>query len=278
MITPREEDFIKSHAYVPEHLPGYGSAISRGKPYLIEDYICYQGKSFLIFVGYPLNGPADEKKMNRVLQGAVQQFQPSQVSLLAPAISATEGRPSPLDAYYKIDLGNLQIPPKVRNMIRRAGRELKVERGQRFSKDHQKLVYDFLQDHPLEEGIRHIFQGIPSYLSSVPSAFLFDARDSEGTLTAFDIGEFGARDYAFYMFNFRSRQHYIPGASDLLLQALVAEARGRGKSFVNLGLGINEKVRFFKRKWGGVPFLPHQFLLYRPSPPSLPDSLLQRIL
>ena len=116
---------------------------------------------------------------------------------------------------------------------------------------------------------------MPGYVSYSKTSFVLNARDSAGKLVAFDIADFGAKHYAFYMFNFRSRQHHVPGTSDLLLQALIKEAEQQGKTYVNLGLGINQGVAFFKKKWGGQPFLNHEFLLYRPSFPTLFDSLLQ---
>ena len=87
------------------------------------------------------------------------------------------------------------------------------------------------------------------------------------------MADFGAGEYAFYLFNFRSPEAAIPGTSDLLLHALIREAQERGKRYLNLGLGINKGVAFFKEKWGARPFLPHQSLIYRPSPPSLFDFL-----
>ena len=49
----------------------------------------------------------------------------------------------------------------------------------------------------------------------------------------------------------------VPGASDLLLRELVKVAHAARKKAVNLGLGINDGIRRFKEKWGGVPFLPY---------------------
>jgi len=278
MITPQEEEFIKNHAYVPEHLAGYGMSISQGEPFFLEDYLCYQRREVLIFVGYPLSGRFDEKRMEEILQRSIQRFNPAQVALQSAVIPAGLGRPSQPDSYYKLDLANRRTFSKVKNMVRRAGKELKVEKGREFQDEHRELIEDFLACHPVDEGTRTLFQKIPAYLSSVPSACLLEARNSRGELAAFDIAEFGARDYAFYMFNFRSQRAPVPGASDLLLQALISEAEKLGKSSVNLGLGVNAKVAFFKEKWGGVPFLPYQFLHYRPSPPSLFGSFLQGFL
>ena len=38
---------------------------------------------------------------------------------------------------------------------------------------------------------------------------------------------------------------------------VIDEAHRAGKRYLNLGLGINSGVTFFKTKWGGVPFLRH---------------------
>jgi len=275
VITPPEEDFIKTHAYVPEHVPGYGAAISQGEPFLLEEFLCYRARGVLIFVGYPLGQSFDESRMKKVLQRAVLRFRPAQVSLLAPAISFQEAIPKQVDTYYKLDLSSLFVPQKVRNRIHRAGRELKVGISREFREEHRQIVDQFLDSHALDEEIQAVFTRIPAYLASVSSALLFEARNPEGKLAAFDIAEFGAKDYAFYMFNFRSRRDYVPGASDFLLQAIITEAKQQGKKTINLGLGINEKVAFFKKKWGGLPFLEHRFFLYRPSPSSFFDFLLR---
>lgn len=36
-------------------------------------------------------------------------------------------------------------------------------------------------------------------------------------------------------------------------------AREYGKGYINLGLGVNEGIRRFKEKWGGIPFLRYEF-------------------
>ena len=275
MIIAEEEIFLKNNAYVPEHIPGYGMAMSEGEPFLLQDYLCYQGKGVLIFVGYPLQGSFREDLMNEIFQGAIRRFKPVQIALMAPAISSQVGSPSHADTYYKLVLADFRIPPKVKNMTQRAERELRVEKEQEFQEEHRNLIADFLVSHPVDEGTRYILQRIPRYLSSVPTACIFNVRDSAGKLVAFDIADFWAKHYAFYMFNFRSRQHRVPGASDLLLHALIREAEQQKKTYVNLGLGVNQGVAFFKKKWGGLPFLNHEFLLYRPSPPSLFDALRQ---
>ena len=73
-----------------------------------------------------------------------------------------------------------------------------------------------------------------------------------GRLVAFDVADIDAGKYAFYMFIVSSDEVDIPGASDLLLNKPAKRVRAAGMCYMNLGLGINEGIEFFKRKWGGA--------------------------
>ena len=275
MITLEEENFLTHHAYVPEHLPGYGRAFSGGDPFLLEGYLGYLREETLVWVGYPLGEAFQEEKMQSALEAAIKKLRPSRVAVMAPSFSGTGGEKKSADFYHRLELPSLRVPSKIKNMVHRAGRELTIEKGREFRREHQTLIDAFLGSREVEEGTRIIFSKIEAYLSSVPTAWVFEARDSRGRLLGFDVADFGAGEYAFYQFNFRSREAPVPGTSDLLLHALIREAQERGKTYLNLGLGINEGVAFFKKKWGGRPFLLHQFLIYRPSPASLFDFLME---
>jgi hypothetical protein len=73
--------------------------------------------------------------------------------------------------------------------------------------------------------------------------------------------DLGSARYAFYLFNFRSIDTYIPGASDLLFYEMIQLAHSQGKVFFNLGLGIHPGVRRFKEKWTATPFLQYSSAL-----------------
>jgi hypothetical protein len=139
------------------------------------------------------------------------------------------------------------------------------------------MIAEFLKTHPLDEATRFIFQRIDTYLSSSKTARIFDARTERGELVAFDVAEFGPMDYALYMFNISSAVRYVPGASDLLLSEVINRAKIERKKYINLGLGINSGVTFFKEKWGGVPFLPYASCFYHPSRKEDLDKLLQKL-
>ena len=48
-------------------------------------------------------------------------------------------------------------------------------------------------------------------------------------------------------------------ASDLLFLEMIKLTRENGKKTINFGLGVNEGIRRFKEKWGGIPFLNYEF-------------------
>ena len=276
MITPSREEHIRDRAYVPEHMTGYVRAISDAEPFLLEDHLCYVKERHLIFIGYPLSGPRDPGRLGDVLQHAVHEFKPRTVAVIGETLPS--GTSACLrfesDEYYRIAEGGLRMPQNVRNMVRRAGRELRVEREEKvLGRAHRELIVSFLESREVGEETRSILEKVPQYVSSVPTARVYAARDSRGSLVAFDVAEFGAQEYAFYMFNFRSPSVRMPGASDLLLHEIIKDATGEGKSFVNLGLGISPGVAFFKRKWGAAPFLPYRRGLYSLHRPSLLDAL-----
>jgi hypothetical protein len=279
MITVSQRRYVEDYAYVPEHLSHYVTAISRTEPFFIDDYLVHVKKDHLIFVGYPLKEPLGEKQMVRVLESAIKRFKPKNVALTAPAIpsSLTNCVHSPPDHYYRLDLSAISISQKLRNMLKRADRELSVERSNTFDEEHRKMIAEFLKTHPVDEATGFIFNRINEYLSSSPTAKVFDARNKRDELVAFDVAEFTPKDYAFYMFNFGSDARSVPGASDLLLSEVIHQAKIEMKKYINLGLGINPGVTFFKKKWGGVAFLPYASCFYHPSRKEDLNKLLQKL-
>ena len=62
-----------------------------------------------------------------------------------------------------------------------------------------------------------------------------------------------------YMFNFRSESHYIPGASDLLLSAVMQQAIAEGKNISTWGWASIRGSRSLKRSGEASPFSPMLF-------------------
>lgn len=277
MISARDAHFIAAHAYVPEHLPGYVGAVSGAEPHRVGDFLCYCGADQAVFVGYPLGCAFEESAFAASLEAAVARFAPHSISVVAPSSRAVAGLHDAheTDRYYRLELESSRPTSAIAAMVRRASREVRVESTARLDADHERLIGEFAGERALSEETRHLFARVPAYVRAAPTARVFSARDRGGRLVAFDVADFGAAEYAFYLFNFRARAGYVPGASDLLLHELAAAARAESKRYLNLGLGISEGVTAFKRKWGATPFVDYAHCRYRPRRPKLLDALLR---
>jgi hypothetical protein len=267
MLKKKERYFVHRHAYLPEHLPDYVESVSGAKPHLHENYLCFTRKNHLIFIGYPL-----ENRFNDLAQcydTACARFRPATVAIIAPMIwlSPQTFEKQQKDSYYRLDLPPGIPNPAVAYMVRRAKKELQLNLG-KFSKEHRRLVDDFLSTYQLTKAQRHIFRHIQHYLKASEGARLIEAR-KKTRLVAFTIVDMGSTEFAFYLFNFRSTKEKIPGASDLLFNEMVNLAQSEGKKAINLGLGIHPGIRRFKEKWGGVPFLSYASALVHRKPPDL---------
>jgi hypothetical protein len=253
MLNDQERKWIYRHAYLPEHLPDYVGAVSGAEPFLHQNYLYFFGKKHLIFNGYPLKPDSDPP--GRIYDYICERIQPTTVAAIASAIWLPDAQyeKQATDSYYRLDLPLTPIDAAVGNMLRRAQRDLQVTRGS-IGKEHKKIIKAFVADHSFNCQQKSLFKSIPQYLKASNSAMLFEARKKK-ELVAFNIVDLGAADYAFYLFSFRSRKIYVPGASDLLFHEMVKMAYTKGKKSVNLGLGVNAGIRRFKEKWGGTPFL-----------------------
>lgn len=277
MIKPRDLAFIARHAYVPEHMIDYAVAVSGAEPFLAGPFVYYLTEGHLIFVAYPLAESYSEGKSRKGLEAAISRFNPHTVTLLAPSLPTDlASGAAEDDHYYRLEVTDRQPGAKVRNMIKRAEREIDVQRGGAFGREHESLVGELMGRQMIDGPAREIFARLPAYLAASPTATVIEARDRGGELVAFDVAEYGAGEYGFYMFNFASRTRYVPGASDLLFSALLDGARRAGKRYLNLGLGINRGVAFFKLKWGAEPFLAHRFVRYERKQAAM-QSLLGRL-
>lgn len=262
MLSKQERLFIYRHAYLPEHLPDYVEAISGATTFLHGNYLCFIRKNHLIFNGFPLGENTGD--VAGAYKTACETFQPATVAIIAPEIWLPEETYAKqfADHYYRLVLPLTSLDSQVAYMVRRGQRELSVHLGT-FDREHKRLIKDFIKTHDLNVAQIYIYKHIRHYLKHCTSARILEARRGD-LLVAFTILDLGAAEYAFYLFNFRSRKINVPGASDLLFKEMVELAQSEHKKAINLGLGIHSGIRRFKEKWGGVPFLPYcSALLYR---------------
>jgi hypothetical protein len=263
MLNDHERSFVFHHAYVPEHLPDYVRAVSAAEPFLVDRYLCFFGGRRLIFVGYPLgNTDVDPQE---AYTSALERFRPSSAAIIAPEIWLDRhSGDHEQDQYYHLALPLAQLPSAVAYMIRRARREVGLSDGN-FGREHKRMVRAFIAARALTKAQETLFKKFPGYVKQSDSALLLEARKGN-RLAAFSVLDLGSADYGFYLFNFRSQEFDVPGASDLLLHEMVRRAVDSGKRALNLGLGLHAGVRRFKEKWGAVPFLSYASAVVRTGP------------
>lgn len=259
MIGPQRLSWVSAEAVVPEQVVAYVCAVTGSQPKMIGACIGYESESALVLVGYPLHDPRDAGAMAAAVEQALKTPGLRRLTVIGPARppQAPAGIQALEDAYFALPVPAPPPAQKLRNMLRRAGRELRVDRGRNFEDDHLRLVQRYLDRRHLDGGTRHIFRRLPHFIHTSEESLIVSARFADGGLAAFAVGEFASLSTSFFMFCFRDLDRALPGSADLVLSGLLEEAQARGQTRMNLGLGVNAGIRFFKRKWGADAFLPY---------------------
>jgi hypothetical protein len=233
----------------------------------------------VVLIGYPLHDPLDRQAMAAAVGQALQMPGLERITVIGPdrPPQAPPAAESAEDSYYALSLPPPAPAPKLKNLLRRAAREVRLDQGRDFEKDHAALVQQYLDQRQLATGTRQIFERLANYIEASDGSLIVSARRPDGRLAAFAVGEFAALSTAFFMFCFRDAHFAPPGGADLALCGLLQEARQRGHRRMNLGLGVSESIRFFKRKWGAAPFLPYVETSWQPDSPGLWSRLRRRL-
>ena len=262
MITPEEEAYVLERAYVPEHITNLMVLISKGEPFLKEDHLGFVKDNWLIFVGYPLDGNVSQVRSERVLKQAVETFRSEYLWFIGPEILPSlldSCKERETDRYYTLDIEQTKLKPSLQRVADKASKELTVERSRSFSKEHEALSAELLKREKLPPRVRELYRAMPDYVARSSSTCMLNARDKNGRLCAFFVVELGAKNFSTYVLGSHSKKHYVPHASDLLFLEMIKLTREHGKHTLHLGLGVNEGIRRFKEKWGGIPYLNYEF-------------------
>ncbi len=260
MMTCREEEYTREAAYVPEHVIPLMVGISQAEPFLQEDHLFFLKDDWMIFVGYPLGREFQEEAFSRVLNKMQQRFQPATIFFIAPGIPRSlfpRVQKRETDEYYKLEPRRSGIKRSLQREVEKAALLLRVERNREWSAEHTALTREFLEKENLTPRVRELYLRMPQVLAHSETSMALSARDSNGNLSAFFVIELGAKRFATYVVGCYSQSQYVSHASDLLFQELIRIAREQEKDYIHLGLGVNEGIRRFKKKWGGVPDLPY---------------------
>ncbi|MDF1591896.1 MAG: GNAT family N-acetyltransferase [Desulfobacterales bacterium] len=258
MIGPDRLDRVSAGAVVPEQVISYVRSVAGSRPRLFGACVGYETEGQLVLIGYPLHDPVDSNAMSHAVDQALKIPGLQKITVISPTRppQAPGKIRSGRDDYFVLPVPAPPPAAKLRNLLRRADRELTIEHGRQLEHDHQALVDRFLSQRTLAAGTRRIFRQIPRYLQASPGSMLVSARTAGGRLAAFAVGEYASLHTALFMFCFRDPSLAPPGSSDRVFSGLMDEAARRGHTRMNLGLGVNAGIRFFKRKWGAQPFLP----------------------
>ena len=256
MLTPEQEKYILTHAYVPEHTVGLMTSLSGGEGFLVDDFFLCRRDDWIVFVGYPLQAEFALDKFETVLEKIRKDFKPARISLIAPQLSpqlGTSCRQRDSDHYYTLDTGPPIIGDAVKRNLKKAAGKLTVERALQMGDAHGELVNEFISRIKPPERVKDLFFKMPRYVESFRSAWVINAWYSKDVLAAFYVVDLAASDFANYIIGCYSQKNYVRGASDLLASELIQMSAENGKTYIHMGLGVSDGVRRFKEKWGAQP-------------------------
>lgn len=260
-------------ARVPEHSLPLMTALSGGAPFCIGPYLFLAAEDWLMAVAYPLEGRYVDSIFEASLEEALRHtgatacwaIGPSLPSRLAPHIVDR-------DRYHVLP-ATATPPQRLRGPLTRAAARLRVTEGVTFTPEHRRLWAEFLghvqrgEAGSMAPHVAALYARTPEALAEAGGSLrLLDARDGEGRLAACLLLDYAPENFVSYVLGAHSRAHAIPHASDLLFAVMLERARQAGKRFVHLGLGVNEGILRFKRKWGARPSFPYLMAQWTETP------------
>lgn len=135
--------------------------------------------------------------------------------------------------------------------------------GRVFTPAHAHLWTEFTGSRDLPDRVRSLYERTPRVLAAVDNLHLLNAWDETGNLAACLLLDSAPARFVSYIIGAHSRMHYTPYATDLLFREMIFSARKQGKKEIHLGLKVNEGIRRFKVKWGGLPEMDYQLAAWK---------------
>jgi hypothetical protein len=262
MISPENEEYILRHAYVPEHVISLMVLISKAEPFLTDEFVYYTKDDWVIFIGYPFDRTVTLERCDYALQSIRETLRPEYIWFIGenlPQSLASSHTERESDRYYSLDIESVEIKKQLRRVVDKAMKDLATEKSHIMRKEHVELIEEFIKREKPNPRIKALFLAMPDYVKECPTAFVLNAWDKESHLSAFYVIELGAETFATYVVGCHSKEHYTSHASDVLFFEMIRLAQETGKKSISLGLGVNDGIRRFKEKWGGVPFLNYEY-------------------
>ncbi|MGB9699404.1 MAG: hypothetical protein ACPL5I_08475 [Thermodesulfobacteriota bacterium] len=261
MLSSDQENFILQHAYIPEHIINLMVGLSQGEPFYENGYVFFVKKDVLIFIGYPLPEISSREDFVPFLQGSMQKFHPEVTWFIAPEIpSSLRNKVQEIegDFYYILPLAAVNFSSRLLRATQKAAQKLTVAKSREFSREHILLTKEYLMQEHIPPKIKELFNRLPEYIKYSSTSLILSAWDEGGKLSAYYVLELGGRRFITYVLGGYSKENYVSHASDLLFYEMYKLAKEMQKEYIHLGLGVNEGIRRFKIKWGGIPYLPYE--------------------
>lgn len=254
---------VLEHASVPEHSVAFMEAMSSGEPFLVGSYLFLAAADWLLAVGYPLEGEYLPDDFDRSLREALRKTKARDCWAICPLLPPRLSTHCLDHDHYYILPVEAPVPARLRRLAEKAALSLRVEEGRAFTPAHRRLWAEFLGRVTLPPNVRELYARTETVLPHVPGLSLLNAWDREGHLAACLVLDKGPRKFLTYLVGAHSKIHHTPYASDLLFFEMIDTARREGKEYLHLGLGVNEGIRRFKVKWGGIPAIPYAMASWR---------------
>ncbi|MEW6661040.1 MAG: TraB/GumN family protein [Bacillota bacterium] len=268
---------ILDMATVPEHSVFFMQAMSGGEPFMRGPYLFLSAGDLLLAVGYPILGDYDPRDFDQALIEAVSQTKAKDCMAISPSLPERLQPHSREQDHYYVLPANAPVPARLERLANRAAASLQVEEGKTFTLFHRRLWAEFVGREPLPPNVRRLYERTETVFPANSDLILLNAWTKDGQLTACLLLDLAPKDFLSYIIGAHSRIHYTPYASDLLFKEMIHIARREGKSYLHLGLGVNDGIRRFKSKWGGTPSLPYEMAAWKEEHPLSAKEILQML-
>ncbi len=230
-------------------------------------------------IAYPLHGKYAHSDFSNALASAQKRVAPVYCYAIGPDFPAEfNDRIIERDRYY-ILAADAPIPKKLVNPVRKAAQILEVRESMAFTPAHRRLWAEFLENRGrMPDRVAGLYTRAPTALAEAGGSLrLLDAIDPAGNITASLLLDYAPEMFVSYVIGAHSRKFYAPHAADLLFAAMLANARKAGKRFIHLGLGVNDGILRFKRKWGAKAYYPYLYAQWQPTAADSEDNVIHAL-
>lgn len=259
---------ILARAVVPEHSAPFMQAVSGGRVLTVDNFVFYAAEDWLMAIAYPLRdgGEYSHQRFEAALSGALRETGATACFAVGPDLPPRlADNVLERDEFYTLP-ADAPVPPRLRSPVRKARERLRIDETREFGPQHRRLWAEFMGRAVLRANVRELFARTPQMLAAEGADVrLLNAWEGD-RLVACLVLDYSTPAFVSYIVGARSRSHPVPHAGDALFAVMLEKARAAGCDFVQLGLGVNEGITRFKRKWGGAPQLPYVMAQWQERP------------